>query len=248
MPKKSDYIRRGHVSISTKDFTFKAFSKSGKAVPLHQNFKYKKESKTNVPDGIHLSKGTKRIDTYYKGKKIASRELKASTKRGQNWGFKRTAGLLESSDTAPEGAEDLRSRINEVGGKGAFSHIESGYLPSTPYFKGGEFFKTRPQKARKTWRIYLMIKGSSYKGKKGKDETAYHLVSFEQTYESAQTGPQVYRNLFYQEQPDIPEELRIKNRDLYKAQFIDQHNLRLRGRKVKTKWFDDFNVLGVEAV
>jgi len=235
--RKSSYVRSGHVSLNTKGFRYEARNAKGVKLDLGKNFSSRNKSKFLKSLGV--PKGTKTLDVFYGNKKVSSHVFKKITKQKKNFTQSQIVKIISRPSKAykPQGSITIQERINEVAGSGAARNVESGYLPNSPYFAKGEFFKSKPGGASQNWRVYLLVKGEKYNSKKGGNREGWHVVSFHQNLRRALTGPQYYSALFSEGEFHFADAIKDE---------IKQHNLRLRNKQVKTRWFEDYFVLGVE--
>jgi hypothetical protein len=234
------FLKSGHISFSATGLTFKAYSKKGKQLQVSWQEKTKIKKNVVYKQSLKIPKGTAEVRTYYKGKLVSSKKLRAPLKRASYYGAKRLPGLTQSEVKTPLDSIDMRSRINDVMGPGSFSHIESGYLPNSPYYKGGVFFKTKGDYERKasSFRVYMVVRGESYHGKKGEESKAVHIVSLPYNLKSPQRDVDFAANIENEALSDIKE-------------IVKQHNMAYRNKRVKTRWFggpENMKLLGIEAI
>lgn len=238
------YLKGKTFSLNLAGYSFRAYSKHGKALKIQKNFYPDKKTIRS----FKLPRFTSKVVTFYHDRKIQDHSFSKISKKPRFLGVKKTRDIISKSRPKTKKIKlfTLSEWFSSLGVE--WGNIGSGQLPQKPYVKDYVFVFDENDFYRKYdyWKIWFAIKGigSSEKALKNKRDFATEVKQEKEYWNLAYgvvsaIGKKV-SGTFYQK-----EARRVHVADLADKTRVS-HNAKYHSGKVFTQWVETYVFLGVE--
>jgi len=249
------YLKAGHRTLNIEGLSFRFLSSKNKSVkvsgPRWRDTQVKRKN-LSIRQSLVIPRFTRTVKVYKNRRLVSVHTFRKATHRKSFFGAVKLSKVLGSGVRRPSaltaGLIPMLEHLKAVLGEGY--RIESGYLPTRPFVKNMVFVNSNADYKRrsKRWRYYVAIEGEAYKAHGGDGDdlgdgdeaqldgmegVIYHLVSIPQDLTARLSGSQV-----------VPKAAFLM--EGFVEDIVEQHNIRLKNRQVKTRWFGGYRFLGVE--